>query len=78
MKQSILNNWNYIRLLRLVIGIAIMVQGILTKDILFGIAGLLFTAMAVFNAGCCGTAGCNVPIKKTSLTTKDIRNEELV
>ncbi|MEO5943142.1 MAG: hypothetical protein ABIP30_04420 [Ferruginibacter sp.] len=78
MKQSILNNWNYTRVLRLVIGIAILVQGILTKDILFGIAGLLFTAMAVFNAGCCGPEGCNVPVKTTSQTTKNIRNEELV
>jgi hypothetical protein len=78
MNQSILNNWNYIRVLRLVIGLAILVQGILTKDILFGIAGFLFAAMAVFNAGCCGAAGCNVPEKKTSQTTKDICNEELV
>ncbi|MEO5998238.1 MAG: hypothetical protein ABIN89_15935 [Chitinophagaceae bacterium] len=78
MKQSILSNWNFLRLLRLVIGVAIIVQGILARDILFGLAGLLFTSMAVFNIGCCGTGGCSVPSKKISQPTKDISYEEVV
>ncbi len=78
MKQSILNNWNLFRFLRLVIGVAIVVQGIFAKDIMFGFAGLLFTGMAVFNIGCCGAGGCNAPTNKTSQTTKDIGYEEVV
>ena len=81
MKQSILFNWSFFRFLRLGIGIAILVQAVMAKDALFGIAGLLFTGMAVFNIGCCGMGGCttaNTLTKKTSETIKDIPYEEVV
>ncbi len=78
MKQSILSNLNFFRFLRLGIGVAIIVQGILDKEIMFGIAGLLFTSMAVFNIGCCGMGSCSVPTKKTAQPTKDISYEEVV
>ncbi len=81
MKQSILSNWSFFRFLRLGIGIAILVQALVARDVLFAIAGLLFTGMAVFNVGCCGIGGCNTPntsAKKTSETSKDIRYEEVV
>ena len=81
MKQSILSNWSLFRFLRLGIGIAILVQAVMARDVLFGIAGLLFAGMAVFNIGCCGMGGCsttNTPAKKTSETIKDIPYEEVV
>ena len=55
-----------------------MVQSILSKDVLFGIAGLLLTSMAVFNIGCCGMGACSVPAKKTVQPGKDISYEEVV
>ena len=64
MKQIILSNWTLMRFLRLVMGIAILVQAVIAKDILFAFAGIVFTAMPVFNIGCCGTAGCATPGKK--------------
>ena len=81
MKQSILSNWSFFRILRLGIGIAISVQAVMARDVLFGIAGLLFTGMAFFNVGCCGMGGCSSPAinqKKSSETTKDISYEEVV
>ncbi len=81
MKQSILSNWDLVRFLRLAIGVAILVQAGVTKDWLFGIAGLIFTSMAVFNAGCCGAAGCRTVSsgdEKITNTTKDITYEEVV
>ncbi len=78
MKQSIVTNWNFFRFLRLVTGVSIIVQGIFVKDILLGIVGLLFTSMAVFNIGCCGTAGCYTPTKKITEPIKDINYEEVV
>lgn len=78
MKQAILSNWNFMRFLRLGLGIAIIVQSAMAKDWTMGILGLLFSGMAVFNIGCCGTGGCNAPIKKNSETTKDISYEEVV
>lgn len=78
MKQTIFSNWNFIRLLRLGAGIAILVQAVIAKDILFGLLGLVFTAMPVFNVGCCGTQGCNVPAEKDPGKTKEIIYEEVV
>ena len=78
MKQTILSNWTLMRFLRLAMGIAILVQAVIAKDMLFAFAGLVFTAMPVFNIGCCGTAGCAAPYKKNQDTTKDITYEEVV
>ena len=78
MKQTLLSNWNFMRLLRLGMGIAILVQGIILKDVLLAFAGIIFTAMPVFNVGCCGAAGCATPLKKGQDTTKEIGYEEVV
>lgn len=76
MKQLILNNWNIFRFLRLIVGVAIVVEGAISKDILFGIAGILITAMAVFNIGCCGQAGCGIPAKRDSQPPKDMTYQD--
>ena len=60
------------------LGIAILVQALIVKDILFAFAGVLFTAMPVFNIGCCGTAGCAAPPKKDQNISKEIIYEEVV
>ncbi|MFZ1369086.1 MAG: hypothetical protein WAR78_01815 [Ferruginibacter sp.] len=78
MKQTIFSNWTLMRFLRLGMGVAILVQAVMAKDLLFAIAGIIFTAMPVFNIGCCGTAGCAVPPKKEPGKTKDITYEEVV
>jgi hypothetical protein len=78
MKQMIFSNWNFMRALRLIMGIAIAVQAVMARDALFGLAGLLLTGMAVFNIGCCGTGGCSTPVKKNTESTKDITYEEVV
>ena len=78
MKEVILNNWSFMRVIRLLAGIAIIIQAIANKDAIFGVAGFLFTIMALFNTGCCGTAGCYTHMKKTSKTTEEISYEEVV
>lgn len=76
MKQ-ILSKWSLMRFLRLLIGIVIIVQAVIARDILFGIAGLFFTALPVLNIGCCGTGSCYVPPKKSTSAPKEIAYEEL-
>lgn len=78
MKQEIFSNSNFVRYLRLGLGIAIIVQSVIAKDCTMGIAALIFTAMPVFNIGCCGTGGCNTPTKKTVETTKKNSYEKVV
>ena len=52
------------RFIRLVLGIVIIVQSVIVKDWAIGLLGILFTAMPVFNIGCCGVSGCAAPAKK--------------
>lgn len=78
MKKLSLQNWNIFRVLRLVAGIAILVQAIIARDILFGIAGLWFTAMPMFNIGCCATGNCYTRTKKITEPEKEISYEEVV
>ena len=58
MKQTILTNWTFVRILRLLLGLGIIVQAVIVKDAFLDAAGLLLSSMAVFNVGCCGTAVC--------------------
>jgi hypothetical protein len=79
MKQQIFTNWNFMRIIRLVLGLAIFVQAILSRDMMFGLVGLFISGMAVFNIGCCGTGGCYTPPKKNFIpeTNKEIIYEEV-
>src|SRR5688500_7355838 len=78
MKQRILSNWNFMRFLRLGLGLAIIVQSILEGNWAMGMVGLLFTAMPVFNIGCCATAGCATLARKSAEPLKVIKYEEVV
>ncbi|MEO0066429.1 MAG: hypothetical protein RI983_1755 [Bacteroidota bacterium] len=78
MKEIIFSNWNWMRVIRLLAGIAIIIQAIANKDTVFGVAGVLFTIMALFNTGCCGVGDCNTPIQKSNTSTEDITYEEVV
>ena len=58
-------------------GIAVLVPAVIARDILFAILGLVFTAMPVFNIGCCGTQGCYRPLNKDQEKAKGITYEEV-
>lgn len=77
MKKAILTNWDLIRFLRLMLGLAIVVQAVALKDTFLGAAGVLFSIMAVFNIGTCGTAGCVTPGKRSSKSIEDTTYEEV-
>ncbi len=66
MKQVILCNWNFMRFVRLGLGIAVMVQSVIAGNSGMGVLGLVFTAMPVFNMGCCKTVGCKTNPAKPS------------
>lgn len=78
MKQILLNNWNFIRLLRLGMGIAIVVQAVTVRDTFLCIIGLLLAVMALFNAGCCGAGNCYTPVNKAVDKDKEIYYEEVM
>ncbi|HTO17191.1 MAG TPA: hypothetical protein VLZ83_15605 [Edaphocola sp.] len=62
MKEYI-SKWNFMRFLRLALGLFIFIQGIVTKDWAFITMGGLFAAMPLFNIGC--ASGNCTPNQKT-------------
>ncbi len=77
--NAFLSNWNFFRLLRLILGIMMLVQAIMLKDVLLGIAASIFSIMALSNTGCCGVNTCcqsSTPTSKES--SKEITYEEVV
>ena len=65
-KETLLTNWNFMRILRLGLGIYIAVQAVETHSIFSGIFAAFFIFQAVTNTGCCGSSGCAVPVKKSN------------
>lgn len=77
--KTILQGWNFMRILRLILGTAIMVQGIVARDTITIILGVAFGGMAVAKIGCCGAGGCAVNSRTTTNNkTEDIHYEEVV
>ena len=68
MNTILLSNWTIIRFIRLILGIFIIIQSIQSQNYLMVLPGIIFTALALFNAGC-GSNGCSVP-------TKNRKNDE--
>ena len=75
--KNYLEGWNVMRLLRLILGIIIIVQGIQGNDWSFILLGSLFSLMPIFNVGCCGASGCNTSYVNTNKNIKEVTYEEV-
>lgn len=75
--KNYLKTWDFMRVLRLAMGIFIIVQGISAKEWLVVGAGVLFSLMPIMNIGCCGASGCNTPIRKSNKNVEDVSYEEI-
>ena len=64
MKERLLANWNFMRWLRLLIGIYIGIEAIRTQEMMSGFFAAFFLFQAFTNTGCCGANGCAVPLPK--------------
>ena len=69
MKDTILKNWNWIRIVRLVLGVAILASGIVEVDYLAITVGVVFTALPIFNistcaGGSCSSGNCGIDMSK--------------
>lgn len=58
--KSILHHWNGMRIFRMVLAIAVLVQAFIQKDTLMGLVGAFLGYTALANKGCCGSNGCVV------------------
>lgn len=72
------DNWNVIRVVRLALGLAILAQGILTRQWMVAGLGGMFTLLPLLNVGCCGVSGCQTaPPARKGKATEDITYEEV-
>ncbi|MBL7920697.1 MAG: hypothetical protein JNJ40_10310 [Bacteroidia bacterium] len=78
--NALLHNWTFMRGLRLLLGVVVLIQSIVAKDLLLGAMSLFLIGMALFNFGCCGSNGCGTRFtnKKTNKTIEDVDFEEVV
>lgn len=66
------------RIIRLVLGVIVIGQGVYNGEGLYYVLGGLLTLMALANAGCCGAGGCAVDTRKPAATEeKEIVYEEV-
>lgn len=68
------------RILRLLLGIIIIIQGAVEHEAAFVLMGILFSGMSILNIGCCGPAGCNTtPVfnKQKKSVNEEITYEEI-
>lgn len=64
MMQQVLSNWSFFRVIRLALGVFIIAQGLVNKDLFSITMGVVFSGLAIFNVGCCGAGGCATDLPK--------------
>jgi len=77
LRQRLFTSWNFMRFLRLGMGIWILGMAIQTRDWSVGLLSGLFVLMTLTNTGCCGANGCDVPYNRPGDNEKplEINNE---
>lgn len=75
--KNYFRNWNFMRLLRLAMGILIIVQGFMDNQWMFVALGGLFSLMPFLNIGCYGTSSCSISLPKSDKKTDEITYEEV-
>jgi len=68
--KPLTSNWHIMRIIRLILSIAIIVQSWYMKDTTTAILGVVLLATAAFNIGCCGPAGCSTNFRTSKKTSE--------
>lgn len=58
--QNFFSNWTFMRVVRVLLGIFVIGQGIASKQWIFVALGAVFTLMPLFNVGCCANNNCTI------------------
>lgn len=77
MIQNIFKNWNFIRLLRLAMGIFLVVEAVKSGMWFLVAVGAVFVAMPLLNIGCCVNGNCSVLARNLKSTTDEVEYEEI-
>lgn len=82
MKDRLLHGWTFQRGLYLAMGITIIIQSIISNQIMGTFLGIYFASMGLFAFGCasgnCFGGNCEtLPMKKTDKKIEDVTFEEI-
>jgi len=69
-KQMIVSNWHFMRVLRLGAGLFIAYQAWQDGTILVGLLGSIFIFQAISNTGCCASGTCAVQSGKETRNSR--------
>ena len=56
--NRILKNWDFARIVRLILGILMAIYSMISQNYIFLVFGGLLLFQAIMNISCCGSAGC--------------------
>ena len=78
LRKTIFTGWDFMRWLRLAMGLIVAYQAFELQIGLLGILAGLFIFQALANAACCGGGACNTGSRKqNSSKTMDVEFEEI-
>ncbi len=78
MFQNLKTNWNAFRIIRMILGLMVLIQGIVVLDATSITIGALFTGLTLFGSGC-AAGNCYIPSNhSTKQKVEDIKFEEVV
>lgn len=76
-KETLFSSWNFMRWLRLALGIIAGIQAIQFHDTLLGFLSVFLLFQSLTNTGCCGAGGCAVPRSPKIEKHQEIEFEEI-
>lgn len=80
MKERILTNWTFTRALYLLMGIAVIIQSVMSQQWLGVLFGGYFASMGLFAFGCaagnCLSGDCSIDPEQKSAKNYDVKLEE--
>ena len=72
--KTLTQNWDLMRILRLVVGSMVIYQSVVSSQLLLGILGGMFVLQALLNVGCAAGSCSTAP--QRSKTLQSIENTE--
>jgi len=75
--NNLFKKWNFVRMLRLAMGIFLMVEAIQSGMWLLAAIGAIFASMPLLNIGCCSTGNCSIPTRDSKSSNDEVHYEEI-
>lgn len=78
MKQLLLQQWHWTRILRMLMAVVMVIEGIRMQDSLLAWAGGLLGVLTLLNLGNCMGGSCAIPQQRQSIKPNNNNYEEVV